>query len=146
MSGSREILRHGARVLLAGALILAGVGHLGPARLEFQAQVPLWLPFNPDDVVYFSGITEIHLGAALLLARKRRAVVGWLTALFFVLVFPGNVSQWMHHRNAFHLDTDQARFIRLLFQPLLAAWALWSTAAWTRRPWNRVKPMRDGTT
>lgn len=143
MNSPREISRHGARILLAVALILAGLGHLGPSRLDFQAQVPPWLPFDPHLVVYLSGVMEIHLGVALLLARKRRAEVGWLTALFFVLVFPGNLSQWLHHRNAFHLDTDQARFVRLFFQPVLIAWALWSTAAWVKRPWNRVNAQDD---
>lgn len=132
-----EILRHGARILLGGALIMAGAGHLGQARAEFLARVPPWVPMDPELVVYLSGVTEIHLGVALILFRKRRVWVGWLTALYFVLVFPGNLAQWMHHRNAFHLDTDRARFIRLLFQPLFIAWALWSTGAWAKRPWRR---------
>ncbi|WP_166786892.1 hypothetical protein [Cryobacterium sinapicolor] len=36
--------------------------------------------------------------------------------------------------DSFGLDSDLSRGIRLLFQPLLAAWALWSTGAW--RAWR----------
>ena len=31
--------------------MMAGVGHLTDARQEFQAQVPVWLPLDPDFVV-----------------------------------------------------------------------------------------------
>lgn len=64
---------------------------------------------------------------------KRRVFWGWVAALFFVLVFPGNIAQLTNHRDAFGLDTDLARSIRLLFQPVLIAWALWSTGAWAAR-------------
>jgi uncharacterized membrane protein len=52
-----------------------------------------------------------------------------MAALFFVLIFPGNINQYVNHLNAFGLDADTKRFIRLLFQPLLVAWALWSSGA-----------------
>ena len=47
--------------------------------------------------------------------------------LFYVMIFPGNISQYVNGINAFGLDTDQARLIRLFFQPVLIACALWST-------------------
>lgn len=50
-----------------------------------------------------------------------------LLALFYVAIFPGNISQYVNGISAFGLDTDQARLIRLFFQPVLIAWALWST-------------------
>lgn len=37
------------------------------------------------------------------------------------------LSQYTHHRNAFGLDTDRKRFIRLFFQPVLIAWALYAS-------------------
>ena len=77
-----------------------------------------------------SGAVEIALGAAMILARRRRPVVGSALAAFFVLVFPGNIAQWLHHRDAFGLDSDAKRLLRLFFQPVLIAWALWSTGAW----------------
>ena len=129
------LLRRLARLLLGGALVFAGVGHLGPGRQEFQAQVPDWLPLDADFVVIASGIVEIALGLGLLFLRRYRIQVGWLTAAFFIAIFPGNVSQWLNGIDAFGLETDQARLTRLFFQPLLVIWALWSTGAW--RNWRR---------
>ncbi|QHC61368.1 hypothetical protein GSU69_00695 [Rathayibacter festucae] len=125
-----------ARVLLGLVLVFAGTGHLTFARRSFQAQVPPWLPFDADLVVLASGVVEIALGLALLLVRRRRVLVGIVVAAFFVAVFPGNVSQLVTRTPAFGLETDAARAIRLVFQPLLVLWALWSTgvlAAWNAR-------------
>lgn len=124
-------MRSTARILLGAFLLFAGTGHLTFGRAEFQAQVPPWVPLDPDLVVLLSGVAEITLGLALILAPLRhRALVGWVVAAFFVAIFPGNVAQWLEGRDAFGLDTDTARFIRLFFQPVLVAWALWSTGAW----------------
>ena len=111
-------------------MVFAGIGHLTFAREEFQAQVPAWVPLRPDVTVLASGVVEIALGASMILLTNRRAIVGWLLAGFFVVIFPGNIAQWMDHRDAFGLTSDRARFIRLFFQPVLIAWALWSTGAW----------------
>ena len=116
-------------MLLGSALIYTGILHLTTSRLEFQAQVPPWVPFSPDFVVLASGVVEILLGLALASLRRRKEV-GIATALFFIAIFPGNISQYVNKVDAFGLDSDQARFIRLLFQPLLVIWALWSTGAW----------------
>ena len=119
-----------ARLLLGAALIFAGVSHLTFARATFQAQVPAWLPLDADFVVLASGVVEISLGLALTSLGKRQAIVGTITALFFIVIFPGNVSQYLTHTDAFGLNTDEARLIRLFFQPLLVLWSLWSTGAW----------------
>ncbi|MBL8775311.1 MAG: DoxX family membrane protein [Acidimicrobiales bacterium] len=119
-----------ARVLLGVALAYAGLAHLFWSRDTFQAQVPDWVPLDADLVVVLSGIVEIALGAALLFLRRRRALVGWVVAAFFVAVFPGNISQFVDGDAAFGLDSDLARGVRLLFQPLLVVWALWCTGAW----------------
>ena len=118
-----------AQVLLGAALIYTGVLHLTTSRLEFQAQVPNWIPLSADFVVLASGVVEITLGL-LLSSLQRRAAVGIATALFFFAIFPGNISQYMNKVDAFGLDSDRARLIRLFFQPLLVLWALWSTDAW----------------
>lgn len=118
------------RLLLGAALIFAGTAHLTTARQEFQAQVPTWLPLDPDFVVVASGVVELFLGAALIGLWRYRVVLGWIVAGFFVAVFPGNISQYVNGIDAFGLDTDRARFVRLFFQPLLVVWALWSTGAW----------------
>jgi uncharacterized membrane protein len=119
-----------ARVLLGAFLLYTGVSHLSFARTAFYAQVPPWLPLNADFVIIASGVVEIALGASLVLLTRWRVEVGWVAAIFFVLVFPGNISQFITHANAFGLDSDLARGIRLLFQPLLVIWALWCTGAW----------------
>jgi uncharacterized membrane protein len=119
-----------ARVLLGSALLLAGLGHLIWAREEFRAQVPGWVPLDEDFVVVASGVVELALGAALVLWVSRRVLLGWVTAAFFVAIFPGNVAQYVEGVDAFGLDTDAERLGRLFFQPLLVVWALWSTGAW----------------
>ena len=126
------------RVLLALFMTYAGFSHLTFNRIEFQAQVPDWLPLSKDLVVILSGIVEMALGLALLFWKKQRATIGWALAIFFVLVFPGNVAQYLDGKDAFGaLDSDRARLIRLFFQPVLIAWALWSSGAW--RAWKNSK-------
>ena len=127
-----KAVRNAARYLLGAALIYAGVGHFTFSRIAFQAQVPPWLPLDPDFVVLASGAVEIALGLGLIFIARYRKQIGWLTAAFFLAVFPGNISQYLTQTDAFGLNTDEARAIRLLFQPLLIIWALWATAAWTK--------------
>ena len=118
-----------ARIALGIALGYAGVTHLTSSRLEFQAQVPNWVPFSADFVVLASGVVEIVLGLALVFLVKYQVQVGWVVAAFFVAIFPGNISQYVNGIDAFGLDSDRARLVRLFFQPLLVAWALWATGA-----------------
>jgi uncharacterized membrane protein len=122
-----------SRIGLGAALVFAGVTHLTVAREEFQAQVPPWLPFDADTVVVLSGIVEISLGGALIALGRWRIPIGWMVAAFFVAVFPGNIAQYVEHRDAFGLDTDAKRLARLPFQLGLIAASLWSTAAWRDR-------------
>ncbi|SDO79349.1 Uncharacterized membrane protein [Microbacterium testaceum StLB037] len=116
--------------LLGAALVFTGTAHLTFARDAFVAQVPAWLPLPVDVTVVASGVVEIALGLALLVLGRRRVAVGWIVAAFFVAIFPGNIEQFVRGTDAFGLDTDLARGIRLLFQPVLVIWALWSTGAW----------------
>ncbi|WP_251152771.1 hypothetical protein [Cellulosimicrobium sp. Marseille-Q4280] len=118
-----------ARVALGLALVGAGVSHLTVAREEFQAQVPDWFPVDEDVTVLASGAVEIALGASLVVLSRWKVAVGLVAAAFFVVIFPGNVAQWMEGKDGFGLDTDAKRFGRLFFQPVLVAWALWSTGA-----------------
>ena len=135
-----KAVRHAARYLLGAALIYAGVGHFTFSRLAFQAQVPPWLPLDADFVVLASGAVEIALGLGLIFIARYRKQIGWLTAAFFLAVFPGNISQYLTQTDAFGLNTDEARAIRLLFQPLLIIWALGATAAWTKSKKEAKKP------
>ncbi|TCD12098.1 hypothetical protein EZ449_03515 [Pedobacter frigidisoli] len=117
-----------AKILLGAGLIFAGIGHLTFARKPFQAQVPDWVPLKKDDTVVSSGFVEIAMGTSLILAPKKyKKEVGQLAAALFVCVFPGNISQFVNKRSAFGLNTDNRRFLRLFFQPVLIYWALKST-------------------
>jgi uncharacterized membrane protein len=124
------LMKKVSQVLLGIALAYAGFKHLTSSRLEFQAQVPTVLQSQADFIVLASGVVEIALGVALMLAWRYRVQVGWVVGLFYVAVFWGNISQYLNGVDAFGLNSDRSRFVRLLFQPLLVMWALWSTGAW----------------
>ena len=124
---------HLARTLLGAALTYAGITHLTTNRKEFLAQVPTWVPLDADFVVVASGVVEILLGLSLIILIKHQVKIGWITAAFFIAIFPGNISQYVNGIDAFGLDSDRARLIRLFFQPLLVIWALWCTGAWRNR-------------
>ena len=127
------------QMVLGFALAYAGIGHLTSNRQEFQAQVPTVLKDYADFVVLASGVVEIALGVGLIALWRYRVQLGWLVAAFFVAIFWGNISQYVNGVDAFGLNSDRARLIRLFFQPLLVVWALGSTGAW--RAWrSRVKP------
>ena len=122
-----------AQVALGAFLLSAGISHLDSNRTEFLAQVPTWLPLDADFVVVASGLVEITLGTLLittvLVFKKYCQIIGLLTAIFFILIFPGNINQYVNQIDAFGLDTDTKRLIRLFFQPPLVIWALWSSGA-----------------
>ena len=130
-STASRTIRVVGQLMLGAALLTAGVGHLTNQREEFQAQVPTWFPVEPDAVVIISGVVELALGAALVGVWKQpaRAMVGGTAAAFFIVIFPGNIAQFTGHVDAFGLDTDAKRAIRLVFQPALVLWALTSTDA-----------------
>lgn len=118
------------RRLLGAVLLFSGTSHLLWARREFRAQVPRALPLPTERVVVLSGFAELALGGALIGLSRYRTIVGWIVAAFFVAIFPGNIAQYRHRRRAFGLNSDTARAVRLLFQPVLVVWALWATGAW----------------
>lgn len=124
-------LQKAARILLGTFMVLAGIGHLTFQRKAFQAQVPDLIPVSKDLTVVLSGYAEIALGLSLIFWRKQRVGMGVFLAVFFILVFPGNIAQYMGHKSAFGLDTDDKRLTRLFFQPVLIFLALWSTGALT---------------
>ncbi len=132
MNTIKPMIQNIFRIVLGLFMTIAGIGHLTFQRQEFLAQVPRWLPSNEgfmDFVVLASGFVEIGLGLAMIFLWKHKVKVGLALALFFVLIFPGNISQYTNEIDAFGLDTDQKRLLRLFFQPVLILWALWSTGA-----------------
>lgn len=132
------------RILLGAFMAYAGTSHLTFNRTEFIAQVPMWLQFSPtftDFVVLASGVVEIALGLSMIFLTRHKATVGALLAIFYVLIFPGNINQYVNHIPAFGLNTDTARLVRLFFQPVLIAWALWTTGgcAQLRAWWKALR-------
>ena len=130
LTSEMNLIKRVPQMLLGFALAYAGVGHLGANRVEFRAQVPNLLKDYADLVVLASGVVEIALGVGLIAVWRYRVQIGWVVGFFFTAIFWGNISQYVNHVDAFGLNSDKARFIRLLFQPLLVAWALGSTGAW----------------
>ena len=129
-SSNTSTIQNIGRYLLGSFLTFTGIGHLTFLRKEFLAQVPPWLPISADTVVLLSGIVEIILGLSLLFLYSQRIKVGWIVAAFFVVIFPGNIAQLVEHRDAFGMNSDTARWLRLPMQPALIFLALWSTGAW----------------
>lgn len=127
-SGTNRLQKF-SRISLGVFMVLAAIAHLSFGRKDFQAQVPDWVPLNKDLVVILSGIVELAFGAALIFWKKQRIRVGIALAIFYILIFPGNIAQYVNHTDAFGLTTDKLRFIRLFFQPVLILWALWCTGA-----------------
>jgi uncharacterized membrane protein len=138
-----KIIKRFPQIILGLALGYAGIGHLTTSRQEFQAQVPNLLKDYADFVVVASGVVEIVLGLALVVLWTYRVQVGWVVAAFFVAIFPGNISQYVNGVDAFGLESDTSRLVRLFFQPLLVVWALWSTGAWQARKNKSVFTERD---
>ncbi|MEO7448168.1 MAG: hypothetical protein ABI336_07825 [Humibacillus sp.] len=114
-------------------MIGAGILHLSTQRAAFQAQVPDWFPLDKDLTVLGSGVVEIALGTAFAVAPKHQRLIGGLLAAFYVAVFPGNIAQYVEGVDAFGLDTDTKRLVRLFFQPVLVLWALWAGSVLHRR-------------
>jgi uncharacterized membrane protein len=119
------------KIVLGIFMITAAIGHFTFQRVDFQAQVPDWIPLDKDLIVIISGIVEIALGLSMLFLTRYKVKVGIALAVFYVLVFPGNIAQYLNGTSAFGLDTDQSRLIRLFFQPVLIFLALWSVGAIT---------------
>ncbi len=118
------------RVILGIAMLYIGIGHFTFSRIEFQAQVPTWLTSEEnliDFIILASGIIEIILGALMIWGGKVKVKTGIALAIFYILIFPGNINQYVNGIDAFNLNTDTKRLVRLFFQPLLLLWALWST-------------------
>jgi len=127
------------RILLALFMITAGFSHLTFNRVEFQAQVPDWFPMSKDLVVILSGIVEMALGLGLAFWKSQRVRFGWALAIFYVLIFPGNIAQYIEGKDFGPLNSDSARLIRLFFQPVLISWVLWSSGAWEAWRINKNK-------
>lgn len=120
------------RILLGAFMLYAGIGHLTFLRTEFQAQVPTWITTDTalmDFIVLASGVVEIIFGLLMILGGRLKIKTGSALAIFYILIFPGNINQYVNEIDSFGLNTDRQRLIRLIFQPVLIIGALWSTGA-----------------
>lgn len=135
---SIESSRNAVRIVLGAFMTFAGAAHLTFAREEFRAQVPSGVPVDEDLVVLGSGVVELTLGLALLLLPQHRRWTGVALALFYVAIVPGNIGQYVEGVDAFGLDTDTKRLVRLFFQPVLVILALWA-AGYPRSPRERTQ-------
>lgn len=121
------------RILLGCLLVFTGIGHLSFLHEGFLSQVPNWVPLDAGLVVTLSGVVELLLGLSLLFLTRYRIAVGWIVALFFVAIFPGNYAQYVNHVDAFGLNTDGLRLTRLFLHPLLVLWPLWSCGIFNKK-------------
>ena len=120
------------RILLGLIMLYIGIAHLSFRRIEFQAQVPTWLTTDKDLmdlVVLISGYVEIAFGVLMIFGRKLKVKTGIALGIFYILIFPGNINQYINEIDSLRLDSENKRLIRLFFQPLLVLWALWSAGA-----------------
>lgn len=118
------------RIGMGLAMIVAGIGHLTFLRKTFQVQVPDFVPFTKDFTVLASGFIEIAFGLAMVFGEKKKKQIGLILAIFYVLIFPGNVHQYTHHLDGFGLNTYAKRLGRLFLQPILIFLTLYSTDGW----------------
>ena len=111
---------------LAGVMGAAGVVHLTSAD-SFLPMLPPQLPARVP-IVWATGAVELALAAGLVAAPARhRQRAGRALAIYLVAIFPANIYQAVAGTDAFGMTSSTARWLRLLFQPLLIVWALRST-------------------
>ena len=126
------IIQNIFRILLGLIMLYIGIAHLSFKRIEFQAQVPTWLATDEgmmDLVVLISGYIEIAFGILMILGGKLKVKTGIALGIFYILIFPGNINQYINEIDSLTLDSNYKRLIRLFFQPLLVLWAFWSSGA-----------------
>ena len=132
--GKRITARDGARLVLAGLYLAAGVLHLGfPA--PFLSITPSWVPF-PGQVIALTGLAELAGAFGLMVPRLRRAA-GLGLALYAVCVFPANVQHAVDSLGDPHATLGWWYHApRLALQPVIVWWALWAGAVidWPFRP------------
>ncbi|TYP75273.1 DoxX family protein [Aquimarina intermedia] len=133
-SSNISIIQSIIRILLGAFMLYAGIGHLTFLRTAFYAQVPTWITTDTafmDLLVLASGVIEIVFGILMIVGGRFKINTGLLLAIFYILIFPGNINQYVNEIDSFGLNTDRKRLIRLIFQPVLIIWSLWSTGALT---------------
>ncbi len=104
--------------------VAAGINHfIHP--LFYISIMPDYLPY-PSALVLISGIAEVVLGI-LLVPIQTRKTAAWLIALMLVVYLLVHIDmlQLSFHQDPYLIRPVTA-VIRLLVQPLLIAWILWT--------------------
>ena len=124
-ASGRRSARRAALLGMAVAMVFAGVAHwLMPT--PFVQHLPPWVP-AAKALVLVTGVIEVGLGAALLLRQPWRRRAGLALAAYFVAVFPANVYVAVADVAVDGQPGGWYAWLRLPFQVLFIAWALWST-------------------
>lgn len=121
----RHAARQATRIGMAVAMAFAGVSHL-LMPTPFVQHLPTWVPMR-EELIFLTGLLEIALGAALLLRQPRRRLAGLLLAGYLAAVFPSNVYVAVAGVEVDGQPGGAYPWLRLPFQLLFIAWALWST-------------------
>lgn len=121
----RASTRRAALIGMAVAMAFAGVTHL-LMPTPFVQHLPVWVPLR-EELVLLTGLVEIGLGAALLLRQPLRRLAGIALAGYLVAVFPSNVYVAVAQVEVDGQPDGAYPWLRLPFQLLFIAWALWST-------------------
>jgi len=113
------------------AFVAAGVSHLVNTT-PFEQHLPGWVP-AATTIIVVSGIAEIVLGFALIVARRSAHVVGVATAVFLVSVFPANVYVAIADVDVDGLPGGLYAWVRLPLQAVFVVWA-WASTRRTHDP------------
>lgn len=131
-------LREAARLGMSAAMVVAGIAHW-VRPLPFLQHLPPWVP-APEPLISVTGAAEVALGLALLLPQPWRWRTGMALAAYLVAVFPGNVYVAVAGVDVDGQPGGIYPWLRLPFQVIFIAWAVWST-----RPQYEVGRARMGT-
>ncbi|QHA92474.1 DoxX family protein [Bacillus sp. N1-1] len=120
-----KTIRRIALVLFALFFIFAGIAHFVQGE-GFAAMIPEWVPFRLG-LIYVTGVLEIVLAVLLLIPYTRKQARFW-TAVYLIVIFPANIYAAIAGIPAPGQEeaNELLLWIRLLFQPLLIWWVLWS--------------------
>ncbi len=121
----RYSTRHAARIGMVIAMAFAGISHL-LMPTPFVQHLPTWVPMR-EELIFITGLLEIALGAALLLRRPLQRLAGFALAGYLVAVFPSNIYVAVADVEVDGQPGGAYAWLRLPFQLLFIAWALWST-------------------
>jgi uncharacterized membrane protein len=134
--------RRAARLGMAVAMVFAGAAHWFMPT-PFVQHLPSWVP-AAETLILLTGGIEVALGAALLARQPWRRFAGLALAAYLVAVFPSNVYVAVAAVDVEGQPGGWYPWVRLPFQVLFVAWALWSTG-WRLRQLRSVRTILDTT-